>query len=225
MYLQLDEGENLFFYRNLPIRWVRVTGVVVAVEEFSGRIIYTIDDSSGQCIEAVRATKLLVKDGTANLPAKDAKDATVEPAKEKLSSRPFDVGDVVDVKGNLSIFRDETQINVEKMVTVKSTSQELLLWEKRAIFRRNVLAKPWHLNRHEVQRCRKEAQALEKEQERKNKRARERTERAVRRHRRNDTPPRHQVDQMKTKASDIANNVRAMIREGAANGKYSALGL
>ncbi|KFH45415.1 hypothetical protein ACRE_037830 [Hapsidospora chrysogenum ATCC 11550] len=46
---------DFYFHRNLPIRWVRIVGVVVAVDEFSGRRVFMIDDSSGVCIESVTA--------------------------------------------------------------------------------------------------------------------------------------------------------------------------
>lgn len=33
------------------MKWVRITGVVVAVDEFKGKKVYTVDDSSGMCVE------------------------------------------------------------------------------------------------------------------------------------------------------------------------------
>ena len=46
----------LFHYGNHPVKWVRVTGVIVAVDEYAGRNVYTVDDSSGMCIECVCVT-------------------------------------------------------------------------------------------------------------------------------------------------------------------------
>ena len=46
-------GRPLFHYKNHPIKWVRVTGVVVAVDEYAGKNVYTVDDSSGMCVECV----------------------------------------------------------------------------------------------------------------------------------------------------------------------------
>ena len=43
----------LFHYQNHPIKWVRVTGVIVAVDEYPGKNVYTVDDSSGMCVECV----------------------------------------------------------------------------------------------------------------------------------------------------------------------------
>jgi hypothetical protein len=48
-------GKPLFHILNHPIKWVRFTGVVVAVDDYTnkegGRRVYTLDDSSGMCIE------------------------------------------------------------------------------------------------------------------------------------------------------------------------------
>lgn len=41
----------LWHFNNHPIKWVKVTGVVVAVDEFKEKRIYTLDDSSGACVE------------------------------------------------------------------------------------------------------------------------------------------------------------------------------
>jgi hypothetical protein len=35
------------------VKWVRVTGVIVAVDEYPGRNVYTVDDSSGMLVECV----------------------------------------------------------------------------------------------------------------------------------------------------------------------------
>jgi len=48
-----DTERALFHYGNHPVKWVRVTGVIVAVDEYAGRHVYTVDDSSGMCVECV----------------------------------------------------------------------------------------------------------------------------------------------------------------------------
>lgn len=73
----------------------------------------------------------------------------------------IDVGAIVDVKGKLTIFREEMQIKIEKMVGLKSTEQEIALWEKRRKFRREVLEKPWVLRDKDIRRCRREAERSE----------------------------------------------------------------
>ncbi|KAM4062985.1 telomere regulation protein stn1 domain-containing protein [Hirsutella rhossiliensis] len=208
------QGENFFFYQNLPIKWVRIVGVVVAVEDFAGpgknstsRRVYTVDDSSGACIEAL----LLV-------PAETDKPGGMADKKGLQVSPPYqdlDVGAVVDIKGGLSTFRGEKQINIEKTVCLRGTAQEVALWEKRDKFRRDVLDKPWVLRDRDVRRCRKEAEKSEAGAERKRKRLEAMT--TVR-------SAGKQAAETKAK-NNVAGNLRGMIRGGAMTGKYDALGL
>lgn len=46
-------GREIFHFSNHPVKWVRLTGVVVAIDEFAERRIITLDDSSGMCVECV----------------------------------------------------------------------------------------------------------------------------------------------------------------------------
>lgn len=58
----------LYHFINHPIKWVKVIGVVVAVDQFKEKRVYTLDDSSGACVEctAAAAPPRLVE--TANVP-------------------------------------------------------------------------------------------------------------------------------------------------------------
>ncbi|KUI69509.1 Protein stn1 [Cytospora mali] len=145
------EGQDVFFHLNHPVIWVRITGVVVALDEFTHRRIYTVDDSSGVCIECV-----------VDIPKSDPQ---LDPGSDKrpASGKPrvpdeVDVGTVVDVKGGLALFRGNKQIKTEKVTVIRSTEQELAYWEKIQAFRREVMDRPWRLTDKEVRRCRKEAE-------------------------------------------------------------------
>lgn len=147
------------------MKWVRVVGVIVAIDDFAGRRAWTIDDSSGQCIEAVKPfSETNERPGSGHSLFKGAKQT---PPYEEI-----DVGDVVDVKGSLSKFRHEMQIKVEKMAVVETTEREMVLWEKRAAFRRSVLLLPWKLDKKVVRRCQREA---ERDQSKKKKRSKQPT--------------------------------------------------
>lgn len=119
--------------------------MVVAVDEFPHRRIYTVDDSDGLCIECI-----------ADVPKSDSYDS----AKATTANIPkdVDVGTVVDVKGGLALFRGNKQIKIEKMTVLRSTDEEVVLWEKARQFRGDVLDKPWNLTDRQVRRCRKEAE-------------------------------------------------------------------
>ncbi|CZS95611.1 uncharacterized protein RAG0_05215 [Rhynchosporium agropyri] len=51
-----SDERALYHLDNHPVKWVRITGVVVAVDEFRGKRVFTVDDSSGMCIECTAIT-------------------------------------------------------------------------------------------------------------------------------------------------------------------------
>lgn len=166
-------GQDVFFHLNHPIQWVRIAGVVVAVDEYPGRRIYTVDDSSGVCIECLvdvprtdaALTAAVGKPAQAVSAKVDPKHTrkggeeaakVVEKAPKRVVPEEVDVGTVVDMKGGLSVFRGNKQIKILKATVLRSTEQEVAFWEKIQKFRREVLDKPWTLTDKEVRRCRKE---------------------------------------------------------------------
>ncbi|PBP18199.1 OB-fold nucleic acid binding domain-containing protein [Diplocarpon rosae] len=46
-----SDERPLYHLDNHPVKWVRVTGVVVAVDEFRGKKVFVVDDSSGMTVE------------------------------------------------------------------------------------------------------------------------------------------------------------------------------
>ncbi|KAI1267921.1 hypothetical protein F5Y18DRAFT_415468 [Xylariaceae sp. FL1019] len=167
---------DVFFTLNHPVRWVRITGVVVAIDDYYGRRVYTIDDSTGHCIECTLAvpkpskiTDLdeltarnahlherpgrpadVTKTTTTAETQNSAKGCTLPPPPSNV-----DIGSVVDVKGSIQLFRSQKQIKVQKLVRIHSTDQEVLFWDKIRAFRRDVLSEPWILSDREVRKCRK----------------------------------------------------------------------
>ncbi|KAI5865937.1 hypothetical protein GGS23DRAFT_554703 [Durotheca rogersii] len=162
------EGDNVFFFLNHPIRWVRIVGVVVAIDDFYGWRYYTVDDSTGACIQCradiVRPAKSAPDD------AGDEKKAAA-PASLSEAASGIDVGMVVEVKGGTRLFRDQMEISVHKIRRLRSTSQEVQFWDKIRQFRREVLSQPWVLERREVRRCKKQHTAdVDTEEKRQKKR-------------------------------------------------------
>lgn len=174
------EDIGVLFYLNHPIQWVRITGVVVAIDDYRGHRVYTVDDSSGQCIECTLTTPTATSDKThhgsnggsegTNTGARIAptKNATVTHTADtnainRVPKIPppadVDIGTVLDVKGTVKLFRGQRQISIWKLTRVLSTNQEVLFWDKIRDFRRDVLSKPWVLKDREVRRCRKLQQA------------------------------------------------------------------
>lgn len=176
-WLTQSPGQDLYFYGNHPIKWVRIVGVVVGIDHFAGRRIYTVDDSSGTTIECFFRTPP-PKPPTTSTPAnaepsaqqqqqrteaKAQADATVPSSNMAGPTGPdidaiIDVGDILDVRGGIGVFKEMKQVNVKKIIHLRSTEQEMRFWDKLAQFRLGVLDKPWTLDRREVRRCRKEAE-------------------------------------------------------------------
>ena len=69
----------------------------------------------------------------------------------------IDVGHVLDVKGGLKVYRTIKQMEVEKIVHLRSTQQEVHFWNKITQLRREVLSKPWKVDAQERRRCRRQA--------------------------------------------------------------------
>ena len=146
----------------------------MAVDEYAQRRVYTVDDSSGVCIECV--VTLAPKPQTAEGGQSDRKEAQAETSANVQKPEPpvptipvpdeLDVGSIVDVKGGLKIFRAQFQIKVEKIALLHTTEQEVAFWNKVWQFRVDVLSRPWSLDRKEIRKCRKEAEGVDEAKER-----------------------------------------------------------
>jgi hypothetical protein len=169
--VSVKTGQDLYFHLNHPIKWVRIVGIVVAIDEWSGCRIYTIDDSSGATIECVinipkhptsttlqtsKQEDAAAREGKATVAAAQA--TTTEEDKRPVVDREIDVGDVLDVRGSIIKFRDTKKIKVTKVIHLRSTAEEVQFWDKLVQFGGEVLARPWVLSEKEVRRCRKEAE-------------------------------------------------------------------
>jgi hypothetical protein len=135
---------------------VRISGVVVAVTEQETRHFYTIDDGSGATLECVVNVAPKPAPGTSAV-------AATSNAKSNQSSRtlptidaPIDVGHALDIKGSVGEYRRNRQILADKIAHLNSTEQEVIFWEKVTQLKRDVISKPWVLDRLEVRKCRKE---------------------------------------------------------------------
>lgn len=153
--------------------------MVVAVDEYPGRKVYTVDDSSGVCIECLidvprparsvgdtisGADQKSSSKGTAAATTATTTITTTGTTEKKTITadtipkvpEEVDVGTIVDIKGELTLFRDHKQIKILKTTVLRSTEQEVVFWEKLRNFRKDTLDKPWQLTEKQVRRCRKD---------------------------------------------------------------------
>ncbi|KAI0888027.1 uncharacterized protein GGS22DRAFT_92495 [Annulohypoxylon maeteangense] len=213
------EADNVFFSLNHPIRWVRIVGVVVAIDEFYGNRIYTIDDSTGECIDcSIKISK----------PADDNRQNSVGYGTNAVTPAPdplldIDVGMVVEAKGSTMIFRDQKKIKIQKLQRVRSTNQEVQFWNKIHEFRNEVLSRPWVLERKEVRRCKKQHMADVDAEERKKKKKRENGYTLDKSVHNNELAVRNEPTKSKpTKQEPLS---KPEVKDANTGGQYDALGL
>ena len=140
---------------------MRLTGVIVAMDEFYNRVCITIDDGSGATIEATclapprpEATATVAAIAVSTERAAD--DAMVSPDGPKL--RGVDVGKVVKVKGGIKEFRGVRQVAMKAIAVLGDTRAEVGAWREGVRFREEVLRVLWVVTPEEERRCREEAE-------------------------------------------------------------------
>ncbi|KAL8392460.1 hypothetical protein RB595_002594 [Gaeumannomyces hyphopodioides] len=168
------EGQDVFFYNNHPIKWVRIAGVVVAVDEYpvnesTVKRVYTVDDSSGINVEctaqlAAKPPQNIALDApSVKLVARQQRQQQEQQQQQLLQKSRFDldVGQVVEIRGGLKLHRTrhETrlQINIEKVKHL-STQHEVDFWKEAAKLHDETLSRPWVLEERVLRRCRRKAE-------------------------------------------------------------------
>jgi len=158
-------GQDIWFHLNHPIKWVRLTGVIVAVDQFDNRMVLTLDDSSGLNIEATctappRESILLpqIQENTTKAserPTAQVLTQLISPDGPNLTN--IDVGAVVKMKGGINIWRDQKQIRLKAITLIKDTNDEVKCWNDALAFKKDIISKPWVVSAEEEERCHKEA--------------------------------------------------------------------
>lgn len=141
------------------MKWVRLTGIIVAVAERGNGTramrVYTLDDSSGACIDCPASTS----HGNSGARSKDIGSGGDKAMPSVLTpSVPWDlvvVGSVVKVKGRIGFWWEQRQVEVVKIEILGCTDTEVRCWNEVRDFRRNILSQPWHLSHEEKRLCRK----------------------------------------------------------------------
>jgi hypothetical protein len=140
----------------------------VAVDEFATKKIYTLDDSSGMCIECVcpaprTAIEKAIAAATSNtVVVTKNKPEEVPPTGPSVTNPnvpwdKMDVGAVVKIKGGINTFRDQKQVEIIKVEILKSTDQEVKCWNEVLEFSKEVLRVPWVLTKEQEDKCRRRA--------------------------------------------------------------------
>jgi hypothetical protein len=146
------------------IKYVRLTGVVVALDELYKKIIITIDDSSGSTIEAIcmapskpnpLATEAVDENSIIQTETSGSNShERISPDGPNLTG--IDVGSVVEVKGGIGVFRECKQIRLKRIVVLGDTNAEVKCWNKVIKFKNDVLGSPWAVTPADIEKCRQE---------------------------------------------------------------------
>lgn len=128
-------GQGIYFHLNHPIKWVRLVGVIIALDFIYNRWLLQLDDSSGATIQLTCERQAVVpsKTDVNSDHSEQALLTTHEPSLNSNSVRGeskqlgrtatgrtvdltrVDVGAVVKVKGGLGVFRGEKQVLLERI--------------------------------------------------------------------------------------------------------------
>ncbi|OCL07937.1 hypothetical protein AOQ84DRAFT_354732, partial [Glonium stellatum] len=152
------EGQRIYFSLNHPIRFVRLVGVIVAIDDINSKYtILTVDDSSGATIE-VKIVRLAPEIANAvDCPSNTTVDnvnvvAELGVFEVVVDGCNLDIGTIIKAKCTISEFRGNKQLDLKRVSLVRSTDEEAQAWAEMAAFRQNVLAKPWVLSEEELKR-------------------------------------------------------------------------
>lgn len=131
---------------------MRIAGVVVACNDFGYRRVYTVDDGSGATIECA-------------VPRQAPPKAWQQAPSRQLTQTAVDIdlpGTVVNIKGELTTYRNALQIHIVRLAVLRATEQEVQFWAKVQAFAQGTLYRPWVLDRQTVRACRKAAMAVQR---------------------------------------------------------------
>ncbi|KAF3264156.1 hypothetical protein EYR41_007622 [Orbilia oligospora] len=56
------DSESTYSFNGHPIRWISIVGTVTSIDEHEKKVLFSIDDGSGQCINAARGELELYHD-------------------------------------------------------------------------------------------------------------------------------------------------------------------
>ena len=145
-------GRDVYFWLNHPIRFVRLVGIVCAIDSVgNGKYtILTLDDSSGADIE-IRIERRDVKFGDdVEYPSNTLVDNVNVSIKLGLPVVSIDktqlcLGTVIRAEGMITSYRSQKQLLLRRVFHVKDTNEEAIAWSKTAHWKRTVLSQAWVL--------------------------------------------------------------------------------
>ncbi|KAH9864274.1 hypothetical protein J1614_010208 [Plenodomus biglobosus] len=164
-------GQNIYFHLNHPIRFVRLVGVIVAIDDINIRYtVLTLDDGSGANIEL----KIVRIPPPEPNPADTSSPTTIENVHVVsrlgvfdvlVDQQSLDIGTVIKAKGTVSEFRGVKQLDLKRISIVTTTNEEVRAWAEAAAFKQSVLSRPWHISATEGKKIKSAIRAEKKKEQ------------------------------------------------------------
>ena len=156
-------GQDICFFLNHPIRFVRLVGPIVSITDYgTNLIILSLDDGSGSTVElkitrgssSTKTKETESSEGNNGLPT-DVPSLIIQTTRSGVldllsSAIPLCIGTVVKAKGTLCAFRGERQISLCRLSVIRNTEEEAKAWIELAKFRSEILLRPWSLTPKEI---------------------------------------------------------------------------
>ncbi|CBY00419.1 hypothetical protein LEMA_P015490.1 [Plenodomus lingam JN3] len=164
-------GQNIYFHLNHPIRFVRLVGAIVAINDIHIRYtVLTIDDGSGATIDLT-----ITRIPSPGLNPVDTSSPTTVDNVHIVSrigvfdvlvdQQSLDIGTIVKAKGTISEFRGAKQLDLKRISIVADTNEEARAWAEAAAFKQSVLARPWHISATEGKKIKSAIRAEKKKEQ------------------------------------------------------------
>ncbi|RAH59594.1 hypothetical protein BO85DRAFT_476258 [Aspergillus piperis CBS 112811] len=184
-----------YFYKNHPIQYISLLGIITSRTDLPTLTILTIDDSSGATLDVVVQKAIPTLTISTSTPQSGMYNTHISPTTAlPLDITPYPPGTLAHVKGTVTTFRGVNQLQLERVFPVRDTNAEMRFVDQRSRCLVEVLDVPWRLGREEVERLRGEVEVggedggvgvgVDEEEERGRRRKRRREEREERDRRR-----------------------------------------
>ncbi|KAJ8064654.1 hypothetical protein OCU04_006977 [Sclerotinia nivalis] len=161
------ENKPIHHYLNHPIRYIKLIGLVVSTDDFARRRVYTIDDSSGVCIECVAllpppppanpsSSTTSTSTSTSNLPTTQSLTPS-EPSitHPQIAWDSISECKIVRILGVMGTYMSMPQLQIVKMGVVGSTDVERKWWDECAGLKdpsSGILGREWVVSQEEIER-------------------------------------------------------------------------
>lgn len=177
--LTSSSGQNIYFYLNYPVRFVRVVGVIVAIDDINLKYsALTLDDGSGRTVELKIVRTVPEEQDPKKIPS-NTTIGNVNVVSQfgvfeiTVDDHVLNIGTVLKAKGTISEFRGAKQLELKRVQVVLSTDEEAQAWAETAAFKTTVLSLPWRVTTAQHSEIRSKIKADKKRAKEYDKRVRE----------------------------------------------------